>query len=159
MSENTAVSIKRAPTVYSRKRQRTSAPIPDRLPSPSPASPAIPRESEPEEQEETKENGLESELNASPERENTVVPQKSTSAPRRVSPSQPSSKSKSKPKETPKPKPILQQLTLDFGQKQIGPKRCADCGMSYNPVQKDDEEVHRKFHKAVTAGIEWPVGF
>lgn len=68
----------------------------------------------------------------------------------------PSVKSKaSTPQRQPKK---YQQLCLDFGQKSIGPRQCPECGMSYNAVQKDDDALHRRFHKAVVNGIEWPVG-
>jgi len=37
-------------------------------------------------------------------------------------------------------------MTLDAGQKRIGPHTCTDCSCYYSPGAFEDEEVHRKLH-------------
>ncbi|KAJ3088402.1 N-acetyltransferase esco2, partial [Quaeritorhiza haematococci] len=53
-------------------------------------------------------------------------------------------------------KQTFQQMYLDFGQKDIGLRTCRKCGMKYTPGKATDEEVHERFCKAVTGGLEYP---
>jgi hypothetical protein len=39
------------------------------------------------------------------------------------------------------------QMTLDMGQKRLGPSQCHECGMIYNLDDMQDAEVHAKYHK------------
>ncbi|KAL1917889.1 uncharacterized protein VTP21DRAFT_3723 [Calcarisporiella thermophila] len=49
----------------------------------------------------------------------------------------------------------LQQLYLDFGQKNVGPITCKECGMSYSHGTEDDK-LHQRFHRSTTSRLEYP---
>ncbi|RPA78684.1 hypothetical protein BJ508DRAFT_416418 [Ascobolus immersus RN42] len=52
-----------------------------------------------------------------------------------------------------RPKPVLQQATIDLGQKME--VDCKECGMSYVPSNKKDKEMHDKFHKSYLQVLTW----
>jgi N-acetyltransferase len=39
------------------------------------------------------------------------------------------------------------QMTLDFGQKDLGLKQCKECNMIYNLDDKQDTELHSRYHR------------
>lgn len=58
-------------------------------------------------------------------------------------------------------KPFLmranEQYCLDFGQKNIEPKKCATCGMLYIVGEETDEKQHRKYHEELSQGVKWSI--
>lgn len=46
-----------------------------------------------------------------------------------------------------KKKTPFKQLTLNFGQKPTKPNQCKECGMIYNLDDKQDEQMHAKYHQ------------
>ena len=49
----------------------------------------------------------------------------------------------------------IQQMCLDFGQKNLGHVTCKVCGMVYTFGQAEDENEHAKFHKRYLAGVSF----
>jgi len=48
-----------------------------------------------------------------------------------------------------------EQLYIDFGQKEISPIICPDCGMPYNPSIQEDDVQHQNYHNIIIDGIEY----
>ena len=45
-----------------------------------------------------------------------------------------------------KTKAPLKQMTLNFGQKPQKASKCLECGLFYNPSDKEDNQIHLKYH-------------
>jgi len=60
------------------------------------------------------------------------------------------------PKVQLKKKDGLEQLVLDFGQKNRGPRTCKECGMTFNHTAECDEGFHMIYHNAVLSGADYP---
>ena len=62
----------------------------------------------------------------------------------------------SSPTKMPK-KRKLEQLFLDFGQKNLESTTCAECGMVYSVGVPSDEQLHRQYHGSRAATLRIPV--
>jgi len=49
----------------------------------------------------------------------------------------------------------LEQTFLDFGQRDIGPISCAQCGMMYSRGVAEDEALHAAHHKSKVGGVDF----
>ena len=49
----------------------------------------------------------------------------------------------------------LKQLTLNFGQKSPKTTECKECGMIYNPNDKQDEQMHSKHHSDKESALKY----
>jgi hypothetical protein len=49
----------------------------------------------------------------------------------------------------------LEQLVLDFGQKNRGPQTCKDCDMTFNHTVESDDGFHMIYHNAVLSGVDY----
>ncbi|RUS16455.1 hypothetical protein BC938DRAFT_476571 [Jimgerdemannia flammicorona] len=56
---------------------------------------------------------------------------------------------------TPKPR-RYEQLYLELGQRNCGATTCAECHMSYNRGQREDDILHEAYHRVAVGGIDYP---
>jgi hypothetical protein len=51
----------------------------------------------------------------------------------------------------------LEQMFLDFGQKNLESITCRECGMMYAPGVESDEQLHKQFHSSIANAMTIPV--
>ncbi|KAJ1983145.1 hypothetical protein H4R33_004869 [Dimargaris cristalligena] len=49
----------------------------------------------------------------------------------------------------------FKQMYLQFGQKNLGPTLCSECGLSYQRGQSEDELLHDKYHQSIVRGVKY----
>lgn len=53
----------------------------------------------------------------------------------------------------------LKQMTLNFGQKPQKCLKCPDCGIFYNPNDKEDTQIHLKYHNENEKALKYTANF